>query len=174
MWEEYGSFTFAQLQKGHWAASVGAIFGRQWILRCYTAMFPLGATMFFRVVFIASLLGLASYSSVASANSCSNVDAFSPNDESGLRKNEFGIYAVGTFRIEGEEDESKQPMFNLTKVDYENELDDAGRASMECKVTQAVVWAHSGKPEQDKPDCSLDVDTSIYNEGAPERRAHRH
>jgi len=64
--------------------------------------------MFIRVVFIAALLG---FTSTAYANSCSNVDAFSSNDESGLRESEFGIYAVGTFRIEGEEDESKQPVF---------------------------------------------------------------
>ena len=32
---------------------------------------------------------------------------------------EFGIYAAGTFRITGEADESKQPMFNLATVNCE-------------------------------------------------------
>ena len=53
------------------------------------------------------------YTSAAWANSCSNVDAFSSYDRSGLNESEYGISAVGTFRIAGEEDESKQPNFNL-------------------------------------------------------------
>src|SRR6185437_5934944 len=50
-------------------------------------------------------------------NSCSNVDAFSSYDQSGLQESSYGISAVGTFRIAGEENEHKQPMFNLAKVD---------------------------------------------------------
>jgi hypothetical protein len=118
------------------------------------------AAMFIR--HFASLLAIFAYASAASANSCSNVDIHGSFDESGLQESEYGIYAAGTFRIQGEEDESKQPMFNLTQVDCEKKLDDVGRASVECKFTQAVVWATSGNPDTEKPNCSLDLETSTY------------
>jgi hypothetical protein len=85
--------------------------------------------MFIRGAIIASLLGICGYAGTAYANSCFNVDSFSSYDESGLREGTFGINAVGTFRIAGEADESKQPMFNLTKVDCEKQIDDAGKVS---------------------------------------------
>jgi hypothetical protein len=116
--------------------------------------------MFIRA-FIASLL--AGYTSAAYANSCANVDAFGSYDESGLHESEYGIYAVGTFRIAGEGDEDKQPDFNLTQIKCEKQSDDAGRVSLECTVTKAVVWADVGKPNQDKPNCSLDLDISTYS-----------
>lgn len=121
--------------------------------------------MSIRGALIASLLGILGCTSTAyAANSCSNVDTFSSYDESGLQENSFGISAVGTFRITGEEDEGKQPMFNLAKINCENQLDDRGRATgLECKVTKAVMWANSGKPDTDKPNCSLDVDTSEFS-----------
>jgi hypothetical protein len=72
------------------------------------------AAMFIRDALIASLLGIFGYASTACANSCANVDVIGSFDESGLRESEFGISAAGTFRIAGEGDESKQPMFNLT------------------------------------------------------------
>jgi len=121
--------------------------------------------MFIRNAFIGCLLGIFGYAGTAcAANSCSNVDTFSSYDESGLRESEFAINAVGTFRIAGEADEGKQPMFNLTKVDCEKQIDDAGKVSgFECKLTKAVVWASDGKPDTDRPNCSLDVDTSAYS-----------
>jgi hypothetical protein len=71
-----------------------------------------------RNAFIGCLLGMFGFASAANAaNSCSNVDTFSSYDRSGLDESTYGINAVGTFRIAGEADESKQPMFNLTKVD---------------------------------------------------------
>jgi hypothetical protein len=73
--------------------------------------------MSIRNAFIASLLGIFGYTTTAWANSCANVNAFSSFDESGLRESEFGISAFGTFRIEGEADEGKQPMFNLLYAD---------------------------------------------------------
>src|SRR5262249_44437581 len=114
---------------------------------------------------IASLLGIFGYASVASANSCSNVTVIGTFDESGLRESEFGINAFGTFRIEGEADETKQPMFNLAIVDCEKQLDDRGRVSLECKLMQAVVWAsgRSEKPNTDEPNCSLDLNSSAYS-----------
>src|SRR5690242_8030418 len=103
--------------------------------------------MSIRVIFIASLFGIFGYTGAACANSCSNVDAFGSFDESGLRESEFGIYAAGTFRIAGEGDEDKQPMFNLATINCEKQFDEMGKAtSLECKVTKAVVWAQSGKP----------------------------
>jgi hypothetical protein len=124
-----------------------------------------GAMLFIRNALIGCLLGMFGYASVAfAANSCSNVDSFSSNDRSGLDESTFGINAVGTFRIAGEADESKQPMFNLTKVACEKQTDDAGKVSgYECKLTTAVVWASEGKPDTDRPNCSLDVDTSSYS-----------
>jgi hypothetical protein len=68
------------------------------------------------------------------------IGSFNP---SGLQENKFGIYAVGTFRIAGEGDESKQPMFNLATINCEKQLDNLGKASLECKVTKVVVWATS-------------------------------
>jgi hypothetical protein len=56
---------------------------------------------------------------VLAQNSCANVDVIGTFDESGLRESEYGIYAAGTFRIEGEGDEKKQPMFNLAMINCE-------------------------------------------------------
>jgi hypothetical protein len=120
--------------------------------------------MFIRDVIIGCLFGIFGYAGMACANSCSNVDSFSSYDESGLRESDFGISATGTFRIEGEPDESKQPMFNLAMVNCEKQTDDMGKATgLECKITKAVVWASAGKPDTDKPNCSLDLDSSSFS-----------
>jgi hypothetical protein len=117
--------------------------------------------MVIRDAFIA--IGICGFASTACANSCSNVSVIGTFDESGIRESEFGINAFGTFRIEGEADEGKQPMFNLAMVDCEKQFDDRGRASLECKVMQAVVWAHPDKPNADDPNCSLDLNASTYS-----------
>jgi hypothetical protein len=118
----------------------------------------------FRDFFIASLLGFfGCCPSMAWTNSCANVTVIGTFDESGLRDNEFGIYAAGTFRIAGEDDEAKQPMFNLATINCEKQTDDVGKVSLVCKVTQAAVWAHSDKPDPDNPNCSLDLDSSEYS-----------
>jgi hypothetical protein len=57
----------------------------------------------------------------------------------------MGCMRPGRFRIEGEADKSKQPMLNLATVDCNKQYDDKGKLSLECKDTQAVVWAQSGK-----------------------------
>lgn len=120
--------------------------------------------MFIRDVTIGLLLGIFGYAGMACANSCSNVDSFSSYDESGLRDSDFGISATGTFRIENEPDESKQPMFNLAMMNCEKQTDDMGKATgFECKITKAVVWASAGKPDTDNPNCSLDLDASTYS-----------
>jgi len=120
--------------------------------------------MSIRNAFITSLLGIFGYTSMACANSCANVDAFSSYDESGLHESEFGISAVGTFRIAGEGDEKIQPMFNLASINCENQRDDMGKISgVECKVEKAVVWAEPGNPDPDKPNCSLDLDSSTFS-----------
>jgi hypothetical protein len=117
--------------------------------------------VFIRHAFIISALAIFGHASAASANSCSNVNVIGTYDRSGLQENEFGIYAVGTFRIEGEEDESKQPWFNLTNIDCEKHPADLN-ADVECKVTQAVMYAHSEAPDQNSPNCALDLDISTY------------
>jgi hypothetical protein len=122
------------------------------------------AAMFIRKAIIGSLLGVFGCAGTANANSCSNVDSFSSYDESGLRESDFGISATGTFRIENEADESKQPMFNLAMVNCEKQTDDMGKATgLECKITKAVLWASAGKPDTDNPNCSLDLDSSSYS-----------
>jgi hypothetical protein len=121
--------------------------------------------MSIRDAFIVSLLGIFGCASAAWANSCANVNTMGSYDESGLHESEYGIYAVGTFRIEGEKDERTQPMFNLTMVNCENQRDDMGRVSLECKVTQAVVLSdgNDSTPNPDNPNCSLDLDLSTYS-----------
>ena len=120
--------------------------------------------MFIRNAVIASLLGICGYASTAYANnSCANVDVLGSYDQSGLQETEYGINAVGTFRITGEADESKQPNFNLAMVACEKQSDDMGKTSLECKGTKAVVWATSDKPNTDNPNCSLDLDSSSYS-----------
>jgi hypothetical protein len=119
--------------------------------------------MFIRNAIIGSLLGIFGYAGTACANSCSNLSVIGTFDESGLRESEFGISAAGTFRIADEADESLQPMFNLATINCENQSDEKGRASLECKVTKAVVYASAGKPDTDNPNCSLDLDSSSYS-----------
>jgi hypothetical protein len=121
--------------------------------------------MFIRNAIVASLLGILGHTNAAwAANSCANVVSFGSNDESGLRESEFGIYAAGSFRIAGEADENKQPNFNLSTVNCENQTDDMGKATgLECKITKAVVWATADKPDTDNPNCSLDLDSSAYS-----------
>src|SRR5262249_28479964 len=124
--------------------------------------------MFIRGAIIASLLGIAGYTSTALANSCSNINVHGSFDESGFREAEygggFGIYVAGTFRIAEEADESKQPMFNLAMINCEKQSDGNGTgAGLECKVTKAVVWAETNKPDTNNPNCSLDLDVSEYS-----------
>jgi hypothetical protein len=122
-----------------------------------------GVGMSFQGAFAASLFGIFGCTSLAYANSCSNVNVHGSFDQSGLRESEYGIYAAGTFRIAGEDDEGKQPMFNLASIDCENQRDDTGRVvSLECKVATAVVWAQSGQPDTAKPNCSLDLNFSTF------------
>jgi len=54
-------------------------------------------------------------------------------------------------------------MFNLAHVNCEKRPDEIGRVSLECKVMKAVVWATSDKPDPNKPNCSLDLDSSTYS-----------
>jgi hypothetical protein len=114
--------------------------------------------------FIVSLLGMFGYTSTAAAaNSCANVDVIGTFDRSGLQESEYGINAAGTFRIADEGDEGKQPLFNLATIHCENQSDYAGRVSLECKLTQAVMWSHPEKPNTDNPNCSLDLDSSEFS-----------
>ena len=115
-----------------------------------------------RDAFIVSLFGIFGYASLACANSCANVVVLGTYDESGLHESDLGIYATGTFRIESEADESKQPMFNLATVNCKNPSEDVVRVSLECTVIRAVVWARPDAPDTDKPNCSLDLDSSTF------------
>jgi hypothetical protein len=122
-----------------------------------------------RVALIAGSLTIFGFANAAYGNSCANVDVIgAPFDATGLQESEQGehgmISAAGTFRIEGEQDESKQPMFNLSLIYCEKKFDEIGRATgFECKVTRAVVWSQSGEPNTDNPNCSLDLESSEYS-----------
>jgi hypothetical protein len=51
-------------------------------------------------------------------------------------------------------------MFNLAEVGCEPNAAMGG--SLECKVTEAVLWATKGKPDADNPNCKLDLTISTY------------
>jgi hypothetical protein len=119
--------------------------------------------MFIRAAFIISLLAMSGYVPAHAANSCANLDIMGTYDRSGLQESEFGISAVGSFRIQNEPDENKQPNFNLAMINCEKQTDENGRSSLTCKVIQAVTWARDEKPNADNPNCSLDLDTSEYS-----------
>lgn len=106
------------------------------------------------------LFGLAS-TSAAGLNSCSNISAHGSFDQNGIRQSDNGLYAVGTFRIEDEKDESKQPMFNLTEVACEK-ISDSKIVSYQCRVKSAIVWAQSEKPSADGQNCSLDFEEDEF------------
>ena len=94
------------------------------------------------------------------ANSCANLSVIGTYDQSGLTETDFGIYAVGTFRIEGEPDENQQPNFNLTEVNCRNSRD--GSNAVYCDVAKAITWADDKAPNVDFPNCNLDIDTSDF------------
>src|SRR5882757_4057084 len=81
----------------------------------------------------------------------------------GKASTEYTRLARSEFRIQNEADESKQPYFNLATINCEKQIDFAGKPSLECKVIKAVVWANSEKPNADKPNCTLDLDSSTYS-----------
>jgi hypothetical protein len=110
-----------------------------------------------------SLLGLVGMTVAVHANSCINVDVIGTFDQSGIVDNEYQTYAVGTFRIPGEADESRQPMFNLATITCDKVDSNGARvAQLECKVVKAVVSANPENPNPAKPNCSLDLDSSGY------------
>jgi len=102
------------------------------------------------------------HAQAASPNSCANVDVIGTFDDVGIHESDYGINVAGTFRIADEPDESRQPMFNLSTIDCEKQTDDAGKTSLECKLTKASVYATDAKPNTDAPNCSLDLNTSSY------------
>jgi hypothetical protein len=118
-----------------------------------------------RNAFVTTLAMTIGCTSAAIAqNSCANVVTLGTYDQSGLTETpDYGlINAVGTFRIEGEKDESKQPMFNLAILSCEKGTDYAGKERLVCKVTQAAVIASSEKPNTNVPNCDLDLVVYTY------------
>ena len=122
-----------------------------------------GSLTFIRSALIGLAAGtLACASAAHSANSCSNIDSFSSYDQRPLR--EDGLGGVGSFRIAGETDENRQPNFNLAFVDCEQQTDNVGKQTgLNCKITEAVTWANDAKPDGDKANCSLDLDTHSFS-----------
>lgn len=93
-------------------------------------------------------------------NSCSNINIHGSHDQKGITyAGGFGLRAVGTFRIQGEPDESKQPMFNISDISCNFEE----KNKLKCKVTTASVWAEPGSPNTDRPNCMLDLDSQEFD-----------
>ena len=107
----------------------------------------------------ASFIGLVASATPIWANSCSNISTMGTYDSSGLQEYGSGILAVGTFRIEEEKDESKQPDFNLVRIDCNSV---PGSEIFVCTMTQASVRANSEQPNADKQNCTLDLDITEY------------
>jgi hypothetical protein len=119
--------------------------------------------MHVRTLIFAGLFGIFAPPTSVNANSCSNVSVHGSFDRSGLQINEYGISAAGTFRIVGETDEIKQPMFNLTTINRLKKSNNATSSDLECKVTAAIVWSNREKPNIDVPNCQLDLEFSEYS-----------
>ena len=115
-------------------------------------------------LFLVSVLALVTSTTPIWANSCSNIDIFGTYDRSGIEEYGDRINAVGTFRIEEEKDESKQPDFNLVTINC-NSLPanfQTNSATFMCTMTQASVGATSDQPNTDTPNCTLDLDVTEY------------
>jgi hypothetical protein len=115
-------------------------------------------------LFLVSVLALVTSTTPIWANSCSNVAIMGTYDRSGIEEYGDGINAVGTFRIEEEKDESKQPYFNLVTINC-NSLPakfQTESATFMCTMTRASVGANSEQPNTDTPNCTLDLDVTEY------------
>jgi hypothetical protein len=75
----------------------------------------------------------------------------------------LGYLRLEHFELRVKRTRANSHLFNLARVDCDKQPDDRGRVSLECKVTMAVLYAHSGKPDTDNPNCSLDLDFSTYS-----------
>ena len=93
----------------------------------------------------------------AQDNSCSNVSIIGAFDRSGFIEESDSIYAVGTFRVENENDEDKQPFFNLTTIACRK-----NNYITICNVTRATMYAQSAAPNTKVPNCELDLDATEY------------
>jgi hypothetical protein len=115
-------------------------------------------------LFIINVLALVISTTPIWANSCSNIATMGSYDRSGIEDYATGIAAVGTFRIEEEKDENKQPDFNLVTIDC-NMVPGSNKTTSDifmCTMTQASVRANSEQPNADKQNCTLDVDVTAY------------
>lgn len=94
------------------------------------------------------------------ANSCSNLYIHGSFDDNKVVETDTSIHAAGTFRIEGEAEENKQPDFNLTMIDCDKSSISKGKVY--CRVIRAISMAHSEQPSADKPNCALDLQVLEY------------
>lgn len=121
--------------------------------------------MFIRHAFIASLLAICGSASTACAqvNSCSNVGIIGFGYRELVGEPKQGIAADGTFRIEGEPDENKQPWFSLTNVACDKQPDNTAIARIKCTVTSAFLMNLAGPPNTDIPNCTLDMEINRFS-----------
>ena len=94
------------------------------------------------------------------ANSCSNIKIDGLLDQSGLSFNDNYISAVGTLRIENENDESKQPMFNISELDCQKT--DYNKNNFTFKLITAYVSAEKANPNSSNPNCTLNLESSEF------------
>ena len=93
------------------------------------------------------------------ANSCLNVTVIGSHDESDLLIFEDNIYTAGTFRVQNEPNESKQPSFNFSTVNCRPEENRNGKSALRCKVDRAYLIAVSEQPNVQSPNCTLDMES---------------
>lgn len=127
-----------------------------------------GSVLGYRISIAAYILLIvccyASTTLAGTPNSCSNVISDSLMDDQTVELLPDGnIRAIGTFRIEGEADEGKQPMFNINNIWCHKEFDDSGNSDFGCNITSAIVDAESKEPNSQSPNCQISLDPSTYS-----------
>jgi hypothetical protein len=101
----------------------------------------------------------------ASENSCANVVSDSSMDDPPLKTfdNMDGyIRGIGTFRIEGEADEGKQPMFNVNRMDCSKEYDEERNVKFNCNITSVIADAESKEPDSKIANCQVNIDSALF------------
>jgi hypothetical protein len=112
-----------------------------------------------RTVVVVILAALPATANAAHINSCSNVTTLFSYYFTDKLSEGYGFRGRGTFRIPGETDEAKQPMYNLVELSCSRKED---TKELECTLTEATVSASPGAPDASSPSCHLDIGGSAW------------